>query len=279
MALSAALLLECYNPTYSFNADAGAAFHCFNSDNPPCPSGLVCCVGTMCGDQLASNQEGWCVPPPPVLDMSVTPISYWDFGIKTMYYGGVMMDPMLTGMDPDSMKWRCHRDDTNPNPTDPQVVRALEPNDLPATAISLSNPLATDPPPTQMGSPYEICPDHTAPDIPDVDVFKFKLTSATKVIAEIKYAVMYGDLDVALFLMAKDPDTGADTPQRIMADLSATDNGCIEASNLMPGTYYVVVRGTTTPEKPGIYSMNNYSIRVYTTTMGASCAAKKDGGM
>lgn len=276
---AAALVSGCYNPNYGSNVDAGMAFHCYASDNPSCPSGLVCCVGTVCGDQLMPNQEGWCIPPPPPVDMTITPVQYWDFGAKASYYTGVTMDPMLTGMDPNTGKWRCHRDDTNPDNKDPVILRQLEPNDLPATAISLSTPLMADPPPTQMGSPYEICPDHTAPTVPDVDVYKFKLTSAAKVIAEVKYQVMFGDLDVALFQMAKNPDTGADQPQRIQADLTATDNACIEANSLMPGTYYLVVRGTNTVSMPGVYTMNNYTLRVYTTSTGATCAFKRDGGM
>ena len=50
-----------------------------------------------------------------------------------------------------------------------------EPNDFPESAIVLPNPLPIDPPPTFMGSYYQICPDRTAPDVPDVDVYKFKL--------------------------------------------------------------------------------------------------------
>jgi len=275
---AAALLTSCYNPNYGSNADAGMAFRCYSSDNPTCPAGLVCCAGRVCGEQLMPSQEGWCVLPQPPEDLTITPLDYWDFGTKTMYYGGATMDPMLSGIDPDTGQSRCHRDDTNPNPTDKQVLRALEPNDLPPSAISLSNPLMADPPPTSMGSPYEICPDRSAPTVPDVDVFRFRLSSPAKVIAEVKYSVAFGDLDAALFVLAKNPDTGADQPQRVLADLTATNNACIEANNLMPGTYFLVVRGTTTPEKPGVYSLNNYSVRVYTTTMGASCV-KKDGGL
>ena len=224
---------------------------------------------------LLAVSGDWLAPPE---DLTITPLDYWDFGTKTMYYGGATMDPMLSGIDPDTGQPRCHRDDTNPSPTDKQVLRALEPNDLPPSAISLSNPLMADPPTSSMGSPYEICSDRSAPNVPDVDVFRFKLSSPAKVIAEVKYNVAFGDLDAALFLLAKNPDTGADQPQRVLADLTATSNACIEANNLMPGTYFLVVRGTTTPEKPGVYSLNNYSVRVYTTTMGASCV-KKDGGM
>lgn len=274
---AAALLAGCYNPTYGSNADAGMAFRCYSSDNPTCPAGLVCCAGNVCGDQLMPMQEGWCVLPPAPQDLTITPLDFWDFGTKTMYYGGATMDPMLSGTDPDTGQWRCHRDDTNPSPTDKQVLRALEPNDLPQSAISLSNPLPVDPPATAMSS-YEICADRSAPNVPDVDVYRFKLSSPAKVIAEVKYNVAFGDLDAALFLLAKNSDTGVDTPQRVLADLTAVSNACIEANNLMPGTYYLVIRGTTTPEKPGVYSLNNYSLRVYTTTTGATCM-KRDGGV
>ena len=271
------LLTACYNPNYGSNSDASMAFHCFASDNPSCPAGLVCCAGNVCGDQLMAQQEGWCVSPPVPQDMTVTPIDFWNFGTKAMYYAGVTMDPALTGVDPDTGQWRCHRDDTNPNPTDPDVIRAQEPNDMPGQAITFSNPLMADPPTSYKGNSYEICPDRSAPNVPDVDVYKFKLTTAAKVIIQAAYPVAFGDLDVALFLMAQDPDTMIDTPQRVLTDLTAVDNACIEANNLMPGTYYVVVRGTTTPDKPGVYTMNRYTLKIYTTTMGATCA-KKDGG-
>ena len=50
--------------------------------------------------------------PPEPIDMSTLPIDVWEFGTKTMYYGGAVMDPLLTGTDPDTGKWRCKRDDT-----------------------------------------------------------------------------------------------------------------------------------------------------------------------
>jgi hypothetical protein len=279
LALAAGTLWSaCYNPKYGSNADAGMAFRCFASDNPACPAGLVCCSGSTCGENLMPQQEGWCVTPPEPQDMTITPLDYWNFGTKTMYYGGATMDPLLTGVDPDTGQWRCHRDDANPNPTDNEIIRALEPNDLPGIAVSLSNPLMADPPATFMGNPYEICPDKTAPSMPDVDVFRFKLVTAAKVMVEVKYKVAFGDLDVAIFRLAKDPDTMMDTPQRVFSDVTAQENACIEANNLQPGTYFVVVRGTTTPEKPGVYSMNRYNLKVYTTTTGATCM-KKDGGV
>jgi len=54
----------------------------------------------------------------------------------------------------------------------------------------------------------------------------------------------------------------------------------LEAPSLPTGQYYVVVRGTNSPEKPSTYSMNNYNIRVYgVQSSGESCVAKKDGGV
>ena len=116
--------------------------------------------------------------------------------------------------------------------------------------------------------------------MPDVDVFKFKLSQPTKVLVRLTYKVSYGDLDVALFRIVKDDTTGEMKPQRVVADLTAVDNACLEAPSLPTGQYYVVVRGTNSPEKPSTYSMNNYNIRVYgVQSSGESCVAKKDGGV
>ena len=55
--------------------------------------------------------------------------------------------------------------------------------------------------------------------------------------------------------------------------------GCVEMPTLMPGTYYAAVRGTTTPDNPGKYTMNTYNIRVFSVgTMPYSCTKKTDGG-
>jgi len=292
--LTAGLLLTaaCYKPNYSSDEDAGKAFHCYATDRPACPGDLVCCVGDLCGDALIDPisggpikdnagipLEGSCVKPRTPKDMTLTPASYWDFGIKGSYYTGMVNDPLLTGKDPDTGKWRCKRDDQNPDPA-AEIKRMFEPNDMPEQAVSLSNPLPIDPTPTQ-GTAYEICPDQSAPDMSDVDVFKFKLSQPTKVMVRLTYKVSYGDLDVALFRIMKDDVTGAMIPQRVVADLTAVDNGCLEAPNLPAGgPYYVVVRGTNSPEKPATYTMNNYNIRVYgVQSSGDSCVAKKDGGL
>jgi len=279
--LTVALLFSaaCYKPNYSSDEDLGKAFRCYATDRPACPGGLVCCVGALCGDSLidpvtggpvkdnsGNPLEGSCVPPRAPEDLSLTPASYWDFGIKGSYWTGAVNDPLLSGKDPDTGKWRC--------------ARKLEPNDMPGEEVGLGSQLPIDPNPTP-GTAYEICPDESAPDLPDVDVFKFKLPTPTKVMVRITYKVTYGDLDVALFRMAKD-DTGVDRPQRVVADLTAVDNGCLEIPNLPAGgPYYVVVRGTNSPEKPSKYSMNLYNIRVYgvSTPAGDSCTAKKDGGV
>lgn len=294
LTLGLLLSAACYKPSYSSDEDMGKAFRCYVNDKPSCPGDLVCCVGDECGDSLIDPitgmpridqstgrpLEGSCVKPRPPKDMVVTPVGYWDFGIKGSYYTGVVNDPLLTGKDPDSGKWRCKRDDLNMSKP-AEIERMFEPNDLPDLAISLSNPLPIDPTPGP-GTSYEICPDQSSPDLPDVDVFKFRLNSPTKVIVRLTYKVSYGDLDVALFRLAKDEATGELKPQRVLADLTAVDNGCLEAPNLQPlGSreyYYVVVRGTNSPEKPSAYTMNNYSIRVYGTTT-ESCKAKADGGL
>jgi hypothetical protein len=42
---AACLLSACYSPRFTPAPDGGnAGFRCFASDNPPCPTGLVCCV-------------------------------------------------------------------------------------------------------------------------------------------------------------------------------------------------------------------------------------------
>jgi len=292
--LTAVMLLSaaCYKPTYSSDEDMGKAFRCYATDKPACPGSLVCCVGSLCGDALidpvsggplkgndGNPLEGSCVPPRAPEDLTVTPATYWDFGVKGSYYTGIANDPLLSGKDPDTGKWRCKRDDQNPDPA-AEIKRMFEPNDMPDQSVSLSNPLPIDPTPT-LGSAYEICPDQSAPSVPDVDVFKFKLSQPTKVLVRLTYKVSYGDLDVALFRIVKDDTTGEMKPQRVVADLTAVDNACLEAPNLPAGgPYYVVVRGTNSPEKPSTYSMNNYNIRVYgVQSSGDSCTVKKDGGV
>lgn len=286
----------CYNPTYSSNEDAGAAFRCFATDKPTCPGNLVCCSGKLCGDALidpVSGEavkdsdtglplEGWCVAPRPPEDLTTTPFQYWPFPVKSMYYTGTFLDPGLSGTDPDTGKWRCSRDDQNPDPP-AEIQRYNEPNDLPDQAINLGSSLRVDPDASFMGSKHEICPDKSAPDQADIDVFKFKVAQPTKVIVEVKYRLMNGDLDVGLFRLNKNADTGKDEPQLVLSDMTAAENACIEANNLPTGTYYIVVRGSriiydmSMPEK---YTMNTYTLRAYSVLMsGASCMVKRDGGV
>jgi len=280
--LSALAIAGCYKPTYSSDPDAGVGFRCHASDNPACPAGLVCCAEGKCGDDLLNssqpNAEGWCIPPPPPVDMTTTAVSFWPFGSKSAFYPGEVTPLPLTGFD-ENNEWRCKRDDGNPEPT-ASIKRMFEPNDWPESAIVLTSPLPVDPSPAMIGSAYEICPDKSAPTVPDVDVFKFKVQTPAKVIAEIRYRVNNGDLDFAVFRVDTDTETGMKKPVVIGKDLSSVDNGCIEMPTLMPGTYYLAVRGTTSPEMPGQYTMNTYNIRVFAVgSMPYSCAKKADGGV
>lgn len=278
--VAATLLSSCYKPTYTFDTDGGTGFRCHATDNPPCPDGLVCCVGTLCGEELLNsptpNADGWCLPPPPPMDLTMTALSYWPFGGKSMYYPGEITPLQLTGIDPDTMQWRCKRDDGNPDPVE-SIRKMYEPNDYPDAAITLANPLPTDLPSTNLGSAYEICPDKSAPDVPDVDVFKFRIQEPTKIIAEIRYLVRQGDLDMAIFQLDTDPETGMKKPRLVDKDLSPKDNACIEKT-LMPGIYYLVVRGSSSPEMPGKYWMNTYTARVFRVSASTYSCKPVDGG-
>lgn len=269
----------CYKPEYASNPDARVGFRCHKTDSPACPPTLVCCLDGICGEELKDTDEGWCVPPMAVADMALTGLKLWPFPSKGMYFSGVYTPAQLSGFD-DQGQWRCTREDTNPTPPD-SIKRMYEPNDFPETSVVLPNPLPIDPPPTFMGSYYQICPDKTAPDLPDVDVYKFKLLTQSKVIAEIKYTAAAGDLDIAIFRMDKDPETEKDKPTLIGSDVTAVDNGCVEMMSLAVGTYYVVVRGTVRPEEMGKYTMNDYRLRVFTVDPsgpGYTCKKNPDMG-
>lgn len=270
----------CYKPDYASNPDAKMGFRCHKSDNPACPVGFVCCLDGLCGDDLKDTDEGWCIPPPPPVDMTVTGVKFWPFPSKGMFFSGVYTPAQLTGYD-DQMTWRCTRDDTNPNPPD-AIARQHEPNDLPDSAVVLSNPLP-DETANLMGTALQICPDKTAPDLPDVDVYKFKLSSPARVIIELKYTAALGDIDVGLFRMDLDDETQQMKPTLIASDLTGVDNACLEVPNLSPppnGTYYyIVVRGAIIPDMPGKYTMNDYRLRAFipmSTTY--SCNKKPDMG-
>ncbi len=265
LALAVLSAVACYKPDYAANPDAGIGFRCHKSDNPPCPSNFVCCLNGLCGDDLNDTDEGWCVPPSPPADMSVLGVNYWPFPSKpfSQYFSGVYMPAQLTGYD-SNMHWLCTRDDTNPNPSD--MIRHMgEPNDLPGEAIVLPNPLPVDLPPTAMGSSYQICPDKTAPSIPDVDAYKFTLMSPAKVIAEIKYSVVQGDLDIFVFRMDLNENTNQMMPTLVAQDMTGVDNGCVSMPSLEAGSYFVVVKGVgISPDMPNSYTMNNYALRVQT---------------
>jgi len=279
--LAFASLAACYKPEYASNPDAHMGFRCHKTDNPACPPNLVCCTDSRCGDDLSDTEEGWCVTPRPPADMTVSAKDFWMFPSKGMYFDGVYTPAPLSGYD-EQMQWRCTRDDTNPDPAN--AIKAVgEPNDLPEQAIVLPSPLPMDLTPGVLGYPHQICPDKTAPDVPDIDVFKFKLTSPAKVIAEIKYTAALGDLDIFVFQLVVDSETGKLKPQLARPtakDTTAVDNGCIELPMLPAGAYYVVVRGTPIPEQPGKYTMNDYRLRVFTVEQspGYSCNLKKDMG-
>lgn len=271
----------CYKPDYAANPDAQMAFRCHKSDTPACPVGLACCKDGICGDALADSDEGWCIPPLPPVDMTITPIDFWPFPAKTNYYSGVYAPLPLTGYD-EHNQWRCTRDDTNEKPSD-AVLHMLEPNDFPAQAIVLPNPLPKDLPPSEPGSPYQICPDKTAPDAPDVDVYKFGLSAKGRVIAKIKYELVKGDLDLFVFRKDNDPETGKPRLTLIGQDTSAADDGCVELTDLkalQPSeAYYVVVRGAPlSPEQRNKFTMNNYNLKVFLVdTSGQSCKPKDMG--
>lgn len=209
------------------------------------------------------------VDPSPNMSPPVSSFS-WQLPTKSMYYGGTTQDLGLGGEDPITHEWRCMRDDTDPNPPS-AIARMGEPNDSIEQAIVLPNPLPVDPP-VSIGAAYQICPDRSAPNQPDVDVFKFKLASAAHVIAEIKYEVAFGDLDMAVFRDAINPVTGAHEPTPVSADLSPVSNACVEAQLTNPGTYYVLVWGARFPEHPTTTAMNNYQLRVFSVqASGYSC--------
>lgn len=275
-------LTGCFKPEYASNPDAKMGFRCHKSDSPACPASLVCCLDGVCGDDLKDSDEGWCIPPPPPVDLALTGLKYWPFPSKGMYFQGVYAPAQLSGYD-EQMQWRCTRDDSNPNPPD-AIRRMYEPNDFADAAVVMPNPLPLDVnlPPSFMGTAYQICPDKTAPELPDVDVFKFKLMSPAKLIVEIKYTAAAGDLDVAIFRMDKDPDTEGDKPTLIASDLTGVNDGCIEIPNLAQyDKYYIVVRGTVIPDQPGKYTMNDYRLRAFTVDPsgpGYSCMKRADMG-
>lgn len=199
----------------------------------------------------------------------------WPFGTKSMYYTGPYTQLPLGGVDPITGAWGCQRDDRDTSPP-PATARMLEPNDTAMTAVALVNPLLVDPPSSSQGSSYEICPDRSQPKRPDYDTFKFRLQTPGRVVAELRYPIENGDLDIALFRVDTDPDTGKAVATLLTADDSAVSNACTHLQ-LGPGTYYAVVRGADQLEPDGRYktAMNRYSIKVYVTTSSATNPCKE----
>lgn len=273
------LLAACkFEPQIFSNPDAQMGFKCFATDNPACPPGLVCCAAKgatlYCGDNLLNkypNDEGWCQPPPPAADTTPKPWLQWDLGVKNTTVAA--MDPLLTGTD-EGGQWRCPRDDKTPREMQPaEIARRFEPNDTMLEAISYGGrALPLDNIPMNFSS-YEVCPDKSAPGNPDVDVFKFRLDSQAKVIAEVQYNVMFGDLDIGLFREGLD-QSGEKAPSLIKPDLSTTNNACLSEILQAGTTYYLAVRGA--PKEAGEYKaamnfhMNNYRIRIYALSPGST---------
>lgn len=195
----------------------------------------------------------------------------WAFPTKTQYYAGPLTELPLGEVDPVTNEWGCLRDDQNPSPRT-EITRMFEPNDTPDEYVALASPLPMDPPMTQPGPAYEICPDRSEPKRPDHDVYKFKLQTPGRVVAEAAYAVANGDLDLAIFRLDVNPDTGERVSTAIAADMTAVSSACVEA-NLSPGTYYAVVRGAEQPDRAAKYrtAMNRYRLRVYSTTLAGGC--------
>jgi hypothetical protein len=199
--------------------------------------------------------------------MMMTPFS-WPLPSKAGFYTGPTEDPLLTGEDPISGDWRCTRDDKNQSPP-AEIARMAEPNELPQNALVLPNPLMVDPPSSFQGSSFEICPDRSAPTVSDFDVFKFKLNTPAKVIAEITYQVKYGDLDISLF---RDDSLTGTQPVLVAGNLTGKDNACIER-DLAIGTYYLVVYGARDPVMQTKTAMNRYKLRVFEVqTSGYTCS-------
>lgn len=203
---------------------------------------------------------------------STAPHFAWAFPTKTQYYSGPLDEQPLGEVDPVTREWGCLRDDKNPSPRS-EITRMFEPNDAPDQYVALPNPLPEDLPPTQPGSVYEICPDRSEPKRPDYDAYRFKLQAPIRVVAEARYTVENGDLDLAIFRVDVNPDTGERVSTSIAADMTATSNACVEA-HLSPGTYYAVVRGAEQPDRTAKYrtAMNRYMLRVFRATVpGIGC--------
>lgn len=198
----------------------------------------------------------------------------WPFANKSMFYDGPYTELPLGEIDPSSGTWGCLRSDDAVSPP-PAVVRMFEPNDTPMTALALANPLPIDPPAPSAGAAYEICPDRSKPDRPDYDAFKFRLQTASRVVVDLRYSVNNGDLDVGIFRIDTNPDSGTMAATLLSADDSASSDACAHLQ-LGPGTYYAVVHGAPilTPQRHKTV-MNRYNIKVYVTTSGSPNPCQK----
>ena len=88
---------------------------------------------------------------------------------------------------------------------------------------------------------------------------------------------------LSIFKRKSDAADAAPDTREALDDVSAKDNACIAANNQAANSawYYVVVKGTANVDRPGTYSMNNYSVRIsaVSPTKPISCGTPvKDGG-
>ena len=103
---------------------------------------------------------------------------------------------------------------------------------------------------------------------------------ADQVLVRLTYKVSYGDLDVALFRIVKDDTTGEMKPQRVVADLTAVDNACLEAPSLPTGR---VLRCGARDELAGktvdVFDEQLQHSRLRRAVFRPSRASPKDGGV
>lgn len=268
---SSGLLGSCGLPDLDANPSAERGFRCFASDEPPCPQGLTCCAGSLCGDDLLARRpylEGWCVSRIPS-DQVASPDLLWSLPAPDKPAVEPLMDPMLTGYDR-SMTWRCPRNDEQPGAPGRAEVY-LEPNDSLKDALRFG--ILTPSIPQKVQGMAEICPNRSSPLTPDIDVFAFQLDRAVHLIMDVRFQSAFGDLDIGLF--RDDVDAlGNRAPTLVAADVASADDACIVKNDLEPGNYFAVVRGARAlagPKTGGVpFALNRYSIRLFTQEPGSS---------
>lgn len=257
----------CYNPSYTSNPDANQGFRCFVTDYKPCPEGLVCCAGGLCDEELYQkdpNARGWCLPQQGPADLSLRSIDYWDFGTKPTSVAWTTPNPELTGKD-DTGSWRC--------------PRKLEPNDTPDEAwnVGLLSVIEANFPPL---ANYEICPAEGAETVPDIDVYRFRLNTPARVVAETRFIASKGDLDVAIF-----EEVAGEKPRLYATDnLGAGDSSCLTVQGLPQGKYFAVIRGAPSAAGPfndagAKYAMNSYQFRIMALSATASAPCSNTGAV